>query len=154
MSFHPSPQASGFSIVEVVLALGIAAFALVSVVGLLPLGLGMAGETGDESGAVNLTSAVVSDRLVTSSTAASSIYNLPAMPSLATATLSGTFGAKENGEYTAADLTNARYRVIYSLTPPASGHSGPWTAWFKITWPALAPKNASSFETVVTFPQP
>lgn len=153
MPRHPTSRASGFSIVEVVLALGIAAFALVSVVGLLPLGLGMAGETGDESGAVNLTSAVVTDRLVTTATAASSIYNLPAMTA-ASATLSGTFGAKEDGEYLGADLAAARYRVIYSLVPPATGQSGPWTAWLKVTWPALAPKNASSFETVVTFPQP
>ena len=149
----PSPRAFGFSLIEVVLALGIAAFALVSVVGLLPLGIGMAGESVDESGAVNLISAVVSDRLATSSTTASLIYSLPAMTS-STATISGTFGAGENGEFTGNDWTKARYRVVYSLTPPASGRPDPEIAWFRVTWPAMTPKNASSFETVVTFPQP
>ncbi|XHR31110.1 MAG: hypothetical protein ACFUZC_11245 [Chthoniobacteraceae bacterium] len=148
----PPCRALGFSIIEVVLALGIAAFALVSVVGLLPLGLGMAEESVDESGAVNLVSSVVSDRLVTSSTVASLVYGLPAMTSSAV-TLSGTFGAGENGEFIGNDLTKARYRVVYLLTAPATGRSDPWTAWFRVTWPAMAPKNASLFETVVTFPQ-
>jgi hypothetical protein len=149
----PPTRAFGFSIIEVVLAMGIASFALVSVVGLLPLGLGMARESRDESGAVNLVSSMVSDRLATSSTSASLSYSLPALNSAALA-LSGTFGTGENGEFTGADLTKARYRVVYSLTPPATGHPAPWTAWFRVTWPAQMTQNASSFETVVTFPQP
>lgn len=55
---HQSITKSGFSLVEVTLALGIVAFGLIAIFGLLPIGLGLVRESASEATAISVMGAV------------------------------------------------------------------------------------------------
>lgn len=139
---------AGFSLVEVVIALGIAVFALVAVVGLLPVGFAMARESEEESRAVNLLSSVVADRL-------SSPFDFPsrqyAFPSLTNAP-QGFFDVGEDGLPAAEHV--ARYRIRYLVTSPAEASVEPYRVWLRVSQPAKSADAKAIFETVASFPQP
>lgn len=151
---HVSRSSRGFSLIEVVLALGIAAFAIVVIVGLLPVGLKLTSESEDESRAVNILSAVVADRQATPFAQSSRTYGLPALNS--TVPVEGFFGVKDNEETAGSDLANSRYRVNYRITPPPANSLSPWLIWFRVSWPAqeVASSSRPTLEKVVAFPQP
>jgi uncharacterized protein (TIGR02598 family) len=141
-------------LVEVVLALGIAAFAIVVIVGLLPVGLKLTRESEDESRAVNILSAIVADRQATPFDLPSRTYGLPALNS--TASKEGYFGVKNNEEVDGSDLAGSRFRVSYRITPPPANSLSPWLIWFRVAWPAQASSATTrpTLEKVVAFPQP
>ena len=140
----------GFSLVEVVLALGIAAFALLVIVGLLPVGLQMAGESEDESRAVNILSSVTADRRVGAFGEPSKKFSFP---SLTNVSREGSFFVREDGSL-AADVATARYRVSYIVTPPPAGSLTPYQVLLRVGWPAAQTNSVKSFEAVASFPQP
>ncbi len=150
-----------FSLVEVVLAMGIIAFALIVLFALLPVGLKSNSDSIGESQAVNLLQAMIADRQATSYTNASPLYNLPAL-SAVTGTTSGTFYLMEDGVTTNATPTQARYQINYTVYPanslyaqatnyPVSSLPMPVSIHFTVSWPAAATNRASSVETVATF---
>lgn len=142
----------GFSLVEVVLALGIAAFGIISIVALFPLGLESTQSAREESAAQNIVSALVADRASSPFDKASSIYAIPALtPSMASTT--GTLGVADTSQ-ALTSLDQARYRVDYTLLPPATGMPAPYVAHFKVSWPAQNAKTSSCVEICATFPQP
>lgn len=150
--FHPGVGwRYGFSLVEVVLALGIAAFALIAIVGLLPVGLKLAQESDEESRAINLVSQIATDRRVSESVESSVTYHLPALNG--TAEISNVFGVSEDGRYLGSDYANSRYRVNYILTPPAENRGDPWKLWVRVSWPAQSTSASGNIETLVTIPQ-
>jgi uncharacterized protein (TIGR02598 family) len=55
------PKNPAFSLVEVMIAIGVVAFALLSLLALLPLGLRIEKESAEESAAVNLLAAIRAD---------------------------------------------------------------------------------------------
>lgn len=136
--------------VEIVLALGIAAFALLVIVGLLPVGLQMAGESEDESRAVNVLSSVTADRRMAAFGEPSKKF---AFPSLTNASREGSFFVREDGALT-GDVSAARYRVSYIVTPPPSGSLTPYQVVLRVGWPAAQTNSAKFFEAVASFPQP
>lgn len=144
----------GFSLIEVVLALGIAAFAIVVIVGLLPVGLKLTRESEDESRAVNILSAIIADRQATPFSLPSHAYTLPALNSAVAK--EGFFGIKDNEETAGSDLDSSRFRVSYRITPPPANSLNPWLVWFRVSWPAQASPSTSrpTLEKVVAFPQP
>lgn len=149
-SSSPGFRRPGFSLVEVVLALGIASFALVTIVALLPVGLKMASESENESRAVNILSAVAADRMATP-------FGLPSrefgFPSLTNTVTEGFLLVEEDGTAT-ADEDAARYRVGYQVIPPASLSLEPYRVWLRISSPAQNTNPATFFETIVSFAQP
>jgi len=142
----------GFSLVEVILALGIAAFALVAIVALLPIGLKSAGDSSDENRAINLLNAIVASRHATPYEEASVVYRLPALTGVSVP-VSGTFGVSEDDVVT-TDLENARYRVDYRILPPASGGGDPYIVRLRVAWPAKNVTSPKVLETVAAYPQP
>lgn len=145
-------RSRAFSLIEVVLALGLAAFAIVVIVGLLPVGLKLTSESEDESRAVNILSAVIADRQATPLDLPSHPYTLPALDSA----VEGFFGVKDNEEYAGTDLANSRFRVDYRVTPPPANSLNPWLIWLRVSWPAQGASSASrqTLEKVVAFSQP
>jgi type II secretory pathway pseudopilin PulG len=137
--------------VEVVLALGIAAFALIAIVGLLPVGLKLAQESDEESRAINLISQITTDRRVSKEAEPSETFLLPALSG--TAEASNVFGVSEDGRYLGTDYANSRYRVNYILTPPSEDRGDPWRLWMRVSWPAQSANASGSVETLVTIPQ-
>jgi len=162
IGFGRHPRGSvAFSLVEIVLAMGIIAFALIVLFALLPVGLKSNTDSIGESQAVNLLQALIADRQASGYYTNSSVYNLPALTNV-TSTGSGTFYIMEDGVTTNAQPANARYQVNYTLYPasyqfaaatnyPATTVPMPVSMDFIVSWPAAATNRASSVETVATF---
>ncbi|MCE0499780.1 MAG: hypothetical protein LV481_17720 [Methylacidiphilales bacterium] len=153
---YNSRNVRAFSLVEVVLALGVTAFAILAMVSLLPVGLESSKESLDESGAINVMSAVIADRKATPLTDQSSNYFLPALSNTMTVAMTNTFGVSDSSPYTTNNLSGSHYLVECVFMPPANGSSGlaPYQAYIKVSWPALNSNSSDFVDTVATIPQP
>jgi uncharacterized protein (TIGR02598 family) len=147
------PHRNAFSLVEIVIALGVASAALVAIVALLPVCLQSSRDTLDETKALDLLSHIVADRQSSPFNQPSTFYLLPALSGM-TAKSTAWFGIDDDNRSTASVLTHAHYRVDYTITPPTPGCLTPYQAYFKIRWPARASKMDGALEAVATFPQP
>jgi uncharacterized protein (TIGR02598 family) len=139
-----------FSLVEVTLALGIAAFCLIAVFGLMPVGLQTNRNATSQTAATNIIAAVVADlRATPKNSSTSSQFNI-------------TFGTNPPPIYFDGQGQAASSLVPTSPTPfqPRYQLNITWTgsaalryADVKVTWPAAAtPTNATgSVETFTAF---
>lgn len=143
---------TAFSLVEIVLAIGIVAFALMAVVGLLPVGLRLAGDSEDETRAANILNAVVADRRATPLGLPSQIFKVEALTNASVLPTTNYFGITDDGKYCAQDMQNARYRVSYALIPPANGGKNSYLSWLRVSWPALNTNSPEALETVAAYP--
>jgi type II secretory pathway pseudopilin PulG len=150
--FRRLRSAYAFSLVEVVLALGVASFAILAIVSLVPYGLQSSKESLDESAAINVLSEVIADRQATPLGLPSVNYQLPALTNLMPAS-SNSFGISDSNPSTNTALSASRYRVDYVVTAPATG-LGPFQAQFRVSWPATGANPSDFVEVVATFPQP
>jgi uncharacterized protein (TIGR02598 family) len=168
MAVKPSPRFArrsrfieAFSLVEVVMAIGVIAIALIILFALVPVGLKSNVDSAGESQAVNVLQALISDRQASSFTNASSLYNLPAI-SYVTNSSAGTLYLMEDGVTTNAQPAAARYRIDYTVYPsdsifasatnyPVASLPMPVSIDFRVSWPAAATNRNSSVETVATF---
>ena len=150
-----------FSLVEIVLAMGIIAFALIVLFALLPVGLKSNTDSIGESQAVNLMQALIADRQASAYTNSSSVYNLPALNDV-TKVETGTLYLMEDGVTTNATPGSARYKINYTIYPaatlfaqatnyPVSSVPMPVSVDFTVSWPAGATNRSSSVESVATF---
>ncbi len=140
-----------FSLVEVVLALSIATFGILVIIALLPVGMQSVKDSLEETTAVNVLSEVIADRQATPFSTISTLYHLPAMTNGMLQT-SNFFGLTDDNAYT-SQMTRARYRIDYTVTPPANGSFNPYQANLKVSWPAASTNAVEYIEVVVTFPQ-
>jgi uncharacterized protein (TIGR02598 family) len=116
---------SAFSLVELTLALGIAAFCLIAVFGLMPVGIQTNRNATSQTAATNIIASVIADmRATTSST--SPQYGI----TFGTAT---TLYFDAVGQFTTSLGANSRYRA--SITFPTSP-TGLSYADIRLTWPA------------------
>jgi uncharacterized protein (TIGR02598 family) len=116
---------SGFSLVELTLAIGIAGFCLIAVFGLMPVGVQANRNATSQTAATNIVASVIADmRATTSST--SPQYGVR----FGTATTLYFDGA---GQFTTVLGANSRYRVGITF-PWTSGNT--YGANLKVTWPA------------------
>lgn len=139
-------KASGFSLIEVTLAIGVAAFCLVVVFGLLPVAQQSQQTASEQTAAANLISEVVSDLR------AAERPN-PPTPSIsphfgltvgAAAALSETLYFRDGadvigppGTLAASANPRPRYRVTIFFNAPTGGREA-LTGRILVTWPALA----------------
>jgi uncharacterized protein (TIGR02598 family) len=136
---------SAFSLVEVTLALGIAAFCLIAVFGLMPVGVQTSRNATSQTAATNVVAAVIADLRATPKTATrSSQFGI-------------TFGTNPpplyfdgTGQFATTLGPNSRYQLNITWN---SAPSGLRYADLTVTWPAAAtPANASgSVETFAAF---
>lgn len=150
-----SSRATGFSLVEVTLALGIAAFCLVVLLGLIPAGINSNQASLEQTAAAGLAAAVVADLRATpratpatpNPTSPRYGFTISAQAGkLATpetiylaedGSATGTVGVKPSTGSATAALS--RYRVSLAFTdPPASPAKGPTGVRLLVTWPALS----------------
>ncbi|MEI6351727.1 MAG: hypothetical protein WCP06_11550 [Verrucomicrobiota bacterium] len=140
------PKAA-FSLVEVTLALGIAAFCLITAFGLLPIGLTSNRNSTEQTAASRLATAVIADLRATPpaiSGAASSQspvfqIEIPA-PSSSAQIIRHVYFA-EDGSSTSAGAATARYLVSIGMTPPPIGRRSATLARILVTWPATSVPN-------------
>jgi len=149
---------SAFSLVELTIAIGIAAFCLIAVFGLVPIGVQTNRNATSQTAATSIVSSVLADIRTTAGTTASAtpspLYQIvvPARDSSNTTPQTRYFGS--TGQFTTSLDGNSRYQL--NVTFPANPGPGTFKATYanvKVTWPAAATAaNASgSAEMFVAF---
>jgi uncharacterized protein (TIGR02598 family) len=97
----------GFSLVEVVLALGIITFAFVPLLGMLPLGLDFSRQAIDTTVAAQIAQQLTTEAQQT---------DFSRLPELATASVADPFYFDDQGNKT-ADIPGAIYKAVYDISP-------------------------------------
>jgi uncharacterized protein (TIGR02598 family) len=138
-----APSAAGFSLIEVTLALGIGAFCLIAVFGLIPVAVQTNRNATSQTRATNIMAAVVSDLRATPNgltTSAQFAINIPANAATSAdpPPCSGTQTLYFNGEGQAVSAvgTDSRYRLIVTFVRNPAGATAPTYAKLKVSWPA------------------
>lgn len=165
---------SAFSLVEVTLALGVAAFSLVAIFGLLPIALNSNQSAIEQTAAASLTMTVVADlRAVPSgATTTSPKFGFSIPTSGAAASTPQTIYLRQDGSPTAGKTTGdapvageSHYRVTLGfISPPNINQKKQMTATMVrilVTWPSMADPDptkwparfAGSYETVTVLGQ-
>jgi type II secretory pathway pseudopilin PulG len=156
-----------FSLVEVTLALGIAAFCLIAVFGLVPVGVQTNRNATSQTAATNILSSVVSDiRASPPGQGKSAIYKINRSKSNNTTLYfdgGGECSVNLNGS-TKVDGTSwipplqTRYRLYVATDATVGGVLYPQHAWLRVSWPAAADPLATppvrpsgSVETVAAY---
>jgi uncharacterized protein (TIGR02598 family) len=121
---------SGFSLVEVTLAIGVAAFCLIAIFGLMPVGIQTNRKATAQTAATNIMSAAVADMRATPRGSSTS------------AQFGITFGTTRTlffddaGQFATSLSGNSRYCLNITWNP--SGFTGLRYADVRVTWPAAA----------------
>lgn len=111
-----TPKHAGFSLVEITLALGIMAFAFVSIFGLLPIGMKTFRRAMDSSVGAQIAQRVIGDLQQTDFTEL--VKYDPSLPSTGTNGLKATRYFDDQGtELLAASVASAIYHVTSRVTP-------------------------------------
>jgi uncharacterized protein (TIGR02598 family) len=128
---------TAFSLIEVTLAVGVAAFCLIAVFGLMPVGVQANRNATSQTTATSIIAAVVADLRATPTTnTTSSQFGITFGPNPTTIYFDAA------GQFTTSVGPNSRYQL--NITWNASAPTGQKYADVKVTWPAATtPANAS-----------
>jgi len=128
-----------FSLVEVTLALGIASFCLIAILGLIPVGLSSTQAALEQTQASNIISAIVTDmKLAPAATVATASPRFGiAIPAASAQMLYFKYGG--DGDINSTARAAARYQVqIIFNTTAINNRKTPLTGTIKVAWPAAA----------------
>lgn len=152
MKIQPGSK-QAFSLVEVALALGIAAIALVAIIGLIPVGLNSNQASSEETAAAGLAAGIVADLQATPVEIPAVEKNslryqvpLPVSGSTTHCLFLREDGALVGGLDANADVTrDPRYRATLFITAPTGATQKSATlVRVLVTWPALADPQAAT----------
>lgn len=142
------PESKGFSLAEVCLALGVAAFCLVSVLGLLPVGLTSNSNSVQQTTAAGLMAAVIGDLQGTpAGVERTPIFKIeiPASGGVSDSPQHLYFDEGGGMDPAATETQPAPYnpaksvfRVSVAFSPPAAGSKTATQVRLLLTWPAIA----------------
>lgn len=152
---------AAFSLVEVTLALGVAAFALVAIFGLLPVGLDSDQAATAQSAATNIGTEIVADlHEIPSATDIASASIASPTPSSALTAVSPKYKINASATTTTiyldetgvllAAAAQARYKAVISFTPPATGQRTATLGSVVISWPAATATPLGSVSLFVS----
>lgn len=154
----PMKNRTAFSLVEVTLAMGVAAFCLLAVFSLLPVGINTNKASIEQTAATNFLTAVASDLQATANpiprgTQTSARFGIAIPAAGGTVTAAGTPLEKyiaASGDVTAT-ASGARYLLSVWLTPPGSNSRQATSVRLRLTWPAgaTAANAAGAVDTVI-----
>ena len=131
---------AGFSLAEVTIAIGIAAFCLIAVFGLLPAGLISNMNSTEQTGAAAIAMAINADLRaapIASSSSTTPLFGIPLS--------SGTTLYLNEDATLQASAATAKYKAVVTIGAPASGKLAT-PVGIKISWPAPAAIPAGSLE--------
>lgn len=149
---------SAFSLVEVTLALGICSFCLISLVGLLPAGIGAINNSSREAKATSIATALLADLQASATTtvdsttgvttvtlpASSHLYAFPCSANVNTWNFIPMSSAQESWTTT---NDNGQFRVV--VTKSQQNTASPIGFTVKVSWPGVA--NAVTQGSVTVF---
>jgi len=147
---------AAFSLVEVTLALGVAAFCLIAVFGLMPVGVQTSRNATSQTAATSTVASVIADLRATPNTATTSLqfgiiipgdptsppqFNPPDTAPCSSGATSQTSQIRyidSQGQASNSITTNSRYRLIVTFVQntTATSTTGATYANVKVTWPA------------------
>jgi len=153
-----SDGARGFSLVEISIALGVAAFCLLAVVGLLQTGLASERTTVGKTAAWGVLSSVSADLSATAATnTISAVYGFSFSNSPSPQTIYFTKAGVPTGTLGNAPTAESYFRASVGLQNPGANSAAPTLARLLVSWPAAAdpqpeswPTNASDSVEVLT----
>ncbi len=153
----PRLSASGFTLVEVVIALGLFVFALTALIGVIPVGMLQIQASTLEGNAMSAMESIRDDvnLALKSKSSESRLYKL-AIPIVAAsadnATTAVDLKVLDNGDI-AGPTGNPMCRIIGALTIPGGARSEPPSLHLRATWPAeaAAGKEQGAVEIVAAF---
>src|SRR5438876_1341934 len=119
-------EISAFSLVEVTLALGVAGFCFIAILGLLPVGVQTNQRAISQTAATGILSSVVADLRATPSAAPSSTQYGIALSASSTTTL--YFDSQ--GQFATAPGANSRYRLTVTIPTNPAGPNAATFAYF------------------------
>ena len=143
MKRSPRP-ADAFTLVEVTLAIGIAAFSLLAVFGLLPVGIATNQAALEQTGANDILSSVVSDLRSTPPTtprglaAASKQFGVQIPANPVTAANTATVYMSTGGAPSTTLLPSSHFLVVVTFVPNGTASRAPTLAKLTVSWPAVA----------------
>jgi uncharacterized protein (TIGR02598 family) len=145
--------AAAFSLVELTLALGIAALSLITVFALVPVGVQTNRNATSQTAATNILSSVVSDiRASPPGPGTSAKYHLTKSKNTFM-----TLYFDDQGQFTTSRGPNSRYRLYVKIANNPAGVVYPNYIWLRVSWPAAVDTinttitPSGSVETVATF---
>lgn len=152
---------AAFSLIEVTLALGIAAISLLAIVGLLATGTQTSHTAVEQSAASDIMATVASDLRATPLTtprgqAATTIQfalNIPVNPVAAKIATTLYFDDKSqfSNSITATATFKPRYRLDVTFLPNGTGARTATFVDLRMTWPAYASSTAATTSSAETF---
>lgn len=139
------PKVAAFSLVEITLALGVAAFSLVAILGLLAVGSQVNHTATEQTASTAILTAVADDLRATPTTTATSLQFGIAIPSNPVgAAISSTLYFDSTGQSSTSLGSGSRYRLVVTFLPNGSGRVAT-LANLRMTWSAAAdPSNANT----------
>ena len=150
-SISPS-SASGFTLVEVIVALGIFVFAVTVLMGVMPFGMKQVQTTSNENLAMTTMEAIRDDLALASTAKMTKSLRYGLTPPTAGTTTPVNFKIKDNGEVSTAGESTV-CRIIGTLRSPPAAAPGPLQLHLRATWPSNAPagREAGAVELVSAF---
>jgi uncharacterized protein (TIGR02598 family) len=131
---------SAFSLIEVVIALGIFAFCIVGIVGLLPIAANSAKSVSQESNANNIAESIAGMWQVASLNSAIANSNFPVTNLDIRPTALTNYYFNEFGQ--ATNSNSASLRVEYVASQLAAPNTNSYSVNMTFSWPANAPTNS------------
>ena len=150
MNRPPHPQATAFTLVEVTIALGVAAFCLLAVFGLMQSGLMSEKATIGQTVANDVLSTLFADLRSTPATnPVSQVFQVSlADQDLAKAqTLYFTESLKPTGALGTPPTADSRYRATIGIKAPAAPGTAPTQARIVVSWPAASDPDPKIWPT-------
>lgn len=147
---------AGFSLVEVTLALGVTAFCLLAIFGLLPIGLKNTQASVEQTAANSILSAVAADLRATPATvppgqaAVSPQFSIPIPANPVTAAPpTTTLYFTGEGKSSILLATDSRYRLKVDFPSNGSSARAATFVTLQVSWPAAPSNAAGSVQTFV-----
>jgi type II secretory pathway pseudopilin PulG len=133
-----------FTVVEIAIAIGVASFALLAIVALLPVGISSIRDSAEEIAALSLAQSIIADlRSSVDDGVSESFRYKVAIPKPGDQVTQIQLYLTEGGILKAGPA-EARYRLSIRLVPPPTKSRGPTTAHLRATWPPQADPDAAT----------
>jgi len=144
-----SRPTGGFSLTEVTIAIGIVAFGLLVLFGLLPTGLNVVRESSDESIAVNILTSATSD--ISATPKEGNTSSRFSIPTKVDEDAEGQLYFDEYGNRVDTQ-DEAIYRLRWQARPRNAGTHTPPNILLQVAWPAAAPNPSGLVESLIVLP--
>lgn len=143
------PSQRGFSLVEVTLALGLIAFGVIALMGILPTGLNLVRESENEAVALNIAMAINADVQSLGDGVSTSVqHQIPVG-----APNTGKAYFNQHGKWLGNNSTYADAVYVANWDVRKRTPLSPPTLYITVAWPAQAATPAHVFESLIVLPQ-